>query len=70
MVPIGVNFIAAYDFQGEVETDLSFAAGETVLVTKQEGEWWEGVVNGKSGIFPASFVENPESPKSEVTLVY
>lgn len=37
---------------------FSFKAGDTIYVTNQDGEWWHGTLsNGKSGIFPASFIE-------------
>ena len=66
--PAGVAFIAAYDFQGQESTDLSFGEGDVIMVTKQEGEWWEGSTrDGRSGIFPASFVEAQESSKPEVS---
>ena len=60
-----VTFIAAFDFQGEQATDLSFATGDKVHVSKQEGEWWEGKTDdGRTGIFPASFVEPMPNPVS------
>ena len=65
--PAGVAFVAAYDFQGQESTDLSFGEGDVIMVTKQEGEWWEGTTrDGRSGIFPASFVEVQESSQPEV----
>ena len=60
LVSKGVVFIAAYDFQGQEATDLSFSAGERIQVISQEGEWWTGINQaGKEGIFPKAFVEDP-----------
>lgn len=41
---------------GEVG-DLSFNAGEVILVVKKEGDWWHGIINQTSGIFPSNYVE-------------
>lgn len=69
-VVTGVPFTAAYDFHGQETTDLSFASGDTVLVTKQEGEWWEGQTeDGRVGIFPASFVEPIEVEEELVSYL-
>jgi len=67
--PAAVKFTAAYDFQGQETTDLSFSAGDPILVTKQEGEWWEGKTqDGRIGIFPASFVDPIEPDESSVCI--
>lgn len=50
-----------YDFVGEPgSSELSVTAGETLLVTRQDvGEgWWEGTSpSGRTGLFPAAYVE-------------
>lgn len=50
-----------YDFVGEPgSSELSVTAGETLVVTRKDvGEgWWEGTnVNGRTGLFPAAYVE-------------
>jgi len=41
-------------------SELSVTAGETLLVTRQDvGEgWWEGTsASGRTGLFPAAYVE-------------
>ncbi|XP_026118939.1 rho guanine nucleotide exchange factor 7-like isoform X1 [Carassius auratus] len=62
---------ARFNFQQTNEDELSFNKGDIIQVTRQEeGGWWEGSVNGKSGWFPSNYVkeikgsDKPVSPKS------
>ncbi|XP_062573779.1 uncharacterized protein LOC134235563 isoform X2 [Saccostrea cucullata] len=65
-----------FDYEPENEDELKIEVGDIVEVIKQEEEgWWEGVVNGKTGVFPSNFVEvieegesnevAPETPQEE-----
>nr|XP_020449957.1 rho guanine nucleotide exchange factor 6 isoform X3 [Monopterus albus] len=61
---------ARFNFKQNNEDELSFNKGEMILVTRQEeGGWWEGMLNGKTGWFPSNYVrevkscEKPMSPK-------
>ena len=45
-----------HDYQSEVQGDLSFSAGELILVTAKDGEWWTGTIGDRTGIFPANYV--------------
>uniref|UniRef100_A0A672JA66 Rac/Cdc42 guanine nucleotide exchange factor (GEF) 6 n=1 Tax=Salarias fasciatus TaxID=181472 RepID=A0A672JA66_SALFA len=61
---------ARFNFKQNNEDELSFNKGELILVTRQEeGGWWEGTLNGKTGWFPSNYVreikpcEKPVSPK-------
>uniref|UniRef100_A0A3P9LH15 Rac/Cdc42 guanine nucleotide exchange factor (GEF) 6 n=1 Tax=Oryzias latipes TaxID=8090 RepID=A0A3P9LH15_ORYLA len=61
---------ARFNFKQNNEDELSFNKGELILVTRQEeGGWWEGSLNGKTGWFPSNYVrevkpcEKPLSPK-------
>lgn len=60
---------ALYDFQGEPGTaELSIVAGEILTVTRNDvGEgWWEGINSqGKTGLFPAAYVEASGSAPPE-----
>ena len=38
--------------------DLRLRQGELITVLSQEGDWWEGILNGERGYFPANYVEN------------
>jgi len=50
---------ALYDFAGEQDGDLPFYAGEVIFVTKDDdgSGWLTGELNGRSGIFPTSYVQ-------------
>ncbi|KAF8485230.1 SH3-domain-containing protein [Russula ochroleuca] len=49
---------ALYDYTSEEAGDLPLQAGERVRVTeKTSPEWWTGEVDGRSGLFPASYVK-------------
>jgi hypothetical protein len=54
--------IAKYDYHGP-PTDLSFTAGDTIIVINRLGDresWWEGEVGDKRGYFPANYTEDLE----------
>ncbi|XP_076877314.1 rho guanine nucleotide exchange factor 6 isoform X2 [Brachyhypopomus gauderio] len=62
---------ARFNFKQNNEDELSFNKGELIHVTRQEeGGWWEGALNGKTGWFPSNYVrevkpcEKPISPKA------
>lgn len=62
---------ARFNFKQNNEDELSFNKGELIHVTRQEeGGWWEGSFNGKTGWFPSNYVrevkpcEKPISPKA------
>lgn len=48
---------ARFAFQQTNEDELSFTKGDIISVSRQEeGGWWEGSLNGKSGWFPSNYV--------------
>ena len=50
---------ALYDFHGDMPCDLYFKKGQRIAIvtrTETQDDWWEGTVNGKTGIFPANYV--------------
>ncbi|PNI38224.1 ARHGEF7 isoform 4 [Pan troglodytes] len=62
---------AKFNFQQTNEDELSFSKGDVIHVTRvEEGGWWEGTLNGRTGWFPSNYVrevkasEKPVSPKS------
>ncbi|KAJ8390559.1 hypothetical protein AAFF_G00101650 [Aldrovandia affinis] len=62
---------ARFNFKQNNEDELSFSKGELICVMRQEeGGWWEGTLNGKTGWFPSNYVrevkpsEKPVSPKA------
>lgn len=55
-VPFKVR--SAYEYSSSNEDDLVFAANQIITVTFIEDEsWYTGTLNGKTGMFPKSFVE-------------
>lgn len=52
--------IAKYDYTSDNPKDLSFSAGDTIIVTKRLEDrqaWWEGEIGTKRGFFPANYTE-------------
>lgn len=48
---------ARFNFKQNNEDELSFSKGDVIIVTRQEeGGWWEGTLNGKTGWFPSNYV--------------
>ncbi|KAJ4946479.1 hypothetical protein JOQ06_024145 [Pogonophryne albipinna] len=61
---------ARFNFKQNNEDELSFNKGDLIHVMRQEeGGWWEGSLNTKTGWFPSNYVreikpcEKPVSPK-------
>ncbi|XP_037960545.1 intersectin-1 isoform X2 [Teleopsis dalmanni] len=53
-------YIAAYPYESAELGDLTFGAGEMVMVTKKEGDWWTGTVGNRTGIFPWNYVQKAD----------
>ncbi|CAL8083394.1 unnamed protein product [Orchesella dallaii] len=50
--------IAVYDYAAEREDELSFNENALIYVLKKNDDgWWEGVLNGQTGLFPGNYVE-------------
>ena len=32
------------------------SVNDIIVVTKQDGAWWEGSINGVTGVFPSNYV--------------
>ena len=52
---------AIYDYEACEDEELTFDEGEIILVTSKivddDDGWWEGILNGKRGVFPSIVVE-------------
>jgi len=50
---------ALYDYQARSEFELSMYAGAIIQITSKECSegWWEGMLDGKVGQFPQSYVQ-------------
>ena len=54
-----IECVALFDYVG-VEGDLTFNEGDVIKITKKETDWWEGVLRGECGFFPANYVKVKE----------
>lgn len=50
-----------YTYESSEQGDLSFQQGDIVVVTRKEGDWWTGMVGGKTGVFPSNYVKLRDS---------
>lgn len=51
--------VAIYDYTADKEDELSFQEGAFIYVIKKnEDGWYEGVMNGTTGLFPGNYVES------------
>jgi hypothetical protein len=51
---------ALYDFEGQSAGDLAFKEGDRIRVVKKTDstdDWWDGELKGKTGAFPANYVQ-------------
>ncbi|XP_071395342.1 rho guanine nucleotide exchange factor 7a isoform X1 [Centroberyx affinis] len=59
---------ARFNFQQTNEDELTFSKGEIINVTRQEeGGWWEGMLNGKTGWFPSNYVREVKGCDKQVS---
>ncbi|XP_051880246.1 abl interactor 2b isoform X14 [Pristis pectinata] len=51
--------VAIYDYSKDKEDELSFQEGAIIYVLKKNDDgWYEGVMNGVTGLFPGNYVES------------
>ncbi|XP_034097728.1 uncharacterized protein LOC117563477 isoform X2 [Drosophila albomicans] len=54
---------AEYSFMGSNNDELCFQKGDLITVTQREdGGWWEGTLNDKTGWFPSNYVNEFKAP--------
>ncbi|XP_060578833.1 abl interactor 2-like isoform X2 [Ruditapes philippinarum] len=50
--------IAIYDYAADKEDELTFTENSVIYVLKKNDDgWYEGVLNGQTGLFPGNYVE-------------
>jgi lipid-binding SYLF domain-containing protein len=52
--------VALYDFEAQRSDDLSFRKGDLITIvrkTDNQNDWWIGRLNGRTGNFPANYVQ-------------
>ena len=55
--------VAKYDYVAQQPGDLSFSAGDHIIVTQRKGDrqcWWEGQIGERIGMFPANYTDDME----------
>ncbi|KAM3077404.1 actin binding protein [Clarireedia jacksonii] len=56
--PAGPTATTQYDYEAAEDNELSFPEGATITDLEfPDDDWWFGHYNGKSGLFPANYVE-------------
>jgi bifunctional DNA-binding transcriptional regulator/antitoxin component of YhaV-PrlF toxin-antitoxin module len=56
--PLHETVVALYDFEAVNAEELNIKEGDVIIVTKKDDSgWWEGSLNGQTGVFPANYVE-------------
>uniref|UniRef100_A0A8C9Y3D8 Rho guanine nucleotide exchange factor (GEF) 7a n=1 Tax=Sander lucioperca TaxID=283035 RepID=A0A8C9Y3D8_SANLU len=59
---------ARFNFQQNNEDELTFDKGDIIGVTRQEdGGWWEGMLNGRTGWFPSNYVREIKGSDKQVS---
>lgn len=61
-----VKVVVDFEYDAEQPDELSIRKGDIITnVKKQDGGWWEGTLNGKTGVFPDNFVKEipDDAPK-------
>lgn len=53
-----LSVIAIYDYVKDKEDELTFSENQVIYVIKKNDDgWWEGVMDGVTGLFPGNYVE-------------
>uniref|UniRef100_A0AAY4DSN1 SH3 domain-containing protein n=1 Tax=Denticeps clupeoides TaxID=299321 RepID=A0AAY4DSN1_9TELE len=54
----GSTAVALYDYQGEADDEISFSPDDVITDIEMVDEgWWKGTCHGRTGLFPATFVQ-------------
>jgi len=57
MVPETTLVQALFDFTPQEDGELEFKRGDIITVTEKSDEnWWQGTLNGRSGMFPSTYI--------------
>ncbi|KAL6066179.1 Myosin-1 [Balamuthia mandrillaris] len=55
--PIVGKCRALYDYTAQEDDELTLKEGDVIDIIQKSGEWWEGMLAGRTGVFPANYVE-------------
>ncbi|XP_065226196.1 intersectin-2 isoform X2 [Planococcus citri] len=53
-------YTAIYPYQSTEPDDLCFEQNDLIKVIKKDGDWWTGVLNGRTGVFPSNYVQKAD----------
>ncbi|XP_070960857.1 SH3 domain-containing kinase-binding protein 1-like isoform X1 [Oncorhynchus clarkii lewisi] len=70
-----VEAVVEFDYEAQQEDELSLRVGDIIVkVTKDDGGWWKGEIDGRRGLFPDNFVREMKKevkraagPKSDLS---
>ncbi|KAM9416702.1 SH3 domain-containing kinase-binding protein 1-like isoform 2-T2 [Salvelinus alpinus] len=70
-----VEAVVEFDYEAQQEDELSLRIGDIIVkVTKDDGGWWKGEIDGRRGLFPDNFVREMKKevkrvagPKSDLS---
>eukprot|EP01095_Lingulamoeba_sp_RSL-Kostka_P006267 TRINITY_DN195_c0_g1_i1.p1 TRINITY_DN195_c0_g1~~TRINITY_DN195_c0_g1_i1.p1 ORF type:complete len:1110 (+),score=492.52 TRINITY_DN195_c0_g1_i1:3702-7031(+) len=48
---------ALYPYEPHEPDELQLSEGDIIVIVEQQGDWWQGKLNGREGLFPANYVE-------------
>uniref|UniRef100_A0A8D3E3J9 Intersectin 2b n=1 Tax=Scophthalmus maximus TaxID=52904 RepID=A0A8D3E3J9_SCOMX len=57
------EYEALYTYESPEPGDLTFSEGDVILVSKRDGEWWNGSIGDRTGLFPSNYVKPKETDK-------
>lgn len=61
------EYVALYTYESPEPADLTFSEGDIILVSKREGEWWNGSIGDRTGVFPSNYVKPKETDASSTS---
>ncbi|XP_060897055.1 intersectin-2b [Labrus mixtus] len=61
------EYVALYTYESPEPGDLTFGEGDLILVGKRDGEWWNGSIGNRVGLFPSNYVKPKETDTSSTS---
>ncbi|CAF3438151.1 unnamed protein product [Rotaria socialis] len=59
---------AIYPYEAKDVADLSFNAGDRIVVLQRDGDWWTGKIGDRTGTFPNNYVQKVGASQQEVAV--
>lgn len=64
------EFVALYTYESPQSGDLTFKEGDVILVSKRDGEWWNGSIGNRTGVFPNNYVKPKETDVRTLNITH